>query len=207
MAEFVENAITRGQRPVSIAGDCCSSIGVLAGLQIAGVNPTLIWLDAHGDFNTWETTPSGFLGGMPLAMIVGRGEQTMPHAVGLRSFPESRVILSDARDLDPDEKKALAASAVNHLKDIRTVPDHPLIAGPLYVHIDADVINPNDAPAMSYLAPGGASATEMETIFRRLARSGRVIAVSLSAWNPDLDLDRRSQSVCMRLLNALIERL
>ena len=205
IAEFVEDTVARGQRPVSIAGDCCSSIAVVAGLQKAGLNPTLIWLDAHGDFNTWETTPSGFLGGMPLAMIVGRGEQTMPHAVGLRSFPESQVILSDARDLDPDEKKALAASAVNHLKDIRTVPDHPLIAGPLYVHIDVDVINPNDAPAMSYLAPGGACATEIETMFRRLARSRRIIAISLSAWNPDLDLDRRSQAVCMKLLNTLIQ--
>jgi arginase len=64
---------------VSIAGDCVATMGVLAGLHDAGITPTLIWFDAHGDFNTWETTPSGFLGGMPLAMIVGRGEQTMPH--------------------------------------------------------------------------------------------------------------------------------
>lgn len=177
----------------------------MAGIQKAGLKPTMIWLDAHGDFNTWETTPSGFLGGMPLAMLVGRGEQTMTNAVGLRSFPESQVILNDARDLDPEEEKALAGSEVNHLKDIRAVPDHPLIAGPIYVHVDVDVINPNDAPAMSYLAPGGASANDIETVFRRLARTRRVIAVSLSAWNPDLDPDRRSQAVCMKLLNALIQ--
>ena len=72
IAAWVEETLKRGRRPVSIAGDCCTSIGVLAGLQRAGVHPTLIWFDAHGDFNTPETTPSGFLGGMPLAMITGR---------------------------------------------------------------------------------------------------------------------------------------
>lgn len=205
IAEFVAETIAQGNRPVSITGDCCSAIGVMAGLQKAKLNPTLIWLDAHGDFNTWETTPSGFLGGMPLAMLVGRGEQSMTQAVGLHSFPESRVILSDARNLDPEEEKAIAASEVNHLKDSRAVPDHPLTAELLYVHIDVDVINPNEAPAMSYLAPGGPSAADLETVFRRLARTGRVIAVSLSAWNPELDPDRRSQTVCMRLLDALIQ--
>lgn len=62
------------------------------GLQRAGIDPNLIWFDAHGDFNTWETTSSGFPGGMPLAMIVGKGEQTMPEAVGLRDLPEGQVI-------------------------------------------------------------------------------------------------------------------
>lgn len=206
ISDFVADTISRGNRPVSIAGDCCSAIGVMAGLQKAGVNPAFLWFDAHGDFNTWDTTPSGFLGGMPLAMIVGRGEQTMPHAAGLHSFPESRVILTDARDLDPEEKKALADSGVNHVKDARTVADHPLIAAEsIYVHIDVDVINPNDAPAVSYLAKGGPSASEVEILFRKLARTKRVVAVSVSAWNPDLDPDRRTQAVCMKLLQALIE--
>lgn len=206
IADFVADTVARGNRPVSIAGDCCSSIGVLAGLQMAGLNPALLWLDAHGDFNTWDTTPSGFLGGMPLAMIVGRGEQTMVNAVGLRRFPESRVVLTDARDLDPEEKKAVAGSQVSHLKDVLRLPDHPLVSDPtLYVHLDVDIINPNDAAAMSYLAPGGPSAADLKTVFRRLARTGRVIAVSMSAWNPDLDSDRRSQAVCMDLLRTLIE--
>ena len=77
LADFIHKTIRQGDRPVSFAGDCCTTLGVVAGLQRADLNPTLIWLDAHGDFNTWETSPSGFLGGMPLAMMVGRGEQTM----------------------------------------------------------------------------------------------------------------------------------
>ena len=77
LADFTQQIVLNGKQPVSIAGDCCTTLGMLAGLQRAGRDPTLIWFDAHGDFNTWETTPSGFLGGMPLAMLVGRGEQTM----------------------------------------------------------------------------------------------------------------------------------
>ena len=74
LKDWVAKTIDQGNRPVSWAGDCCTSIGVLAGLQQSGIEPILLWFDAHGDFNTWETTPSGFLGGMPLAMIAGRGE-------------------------------------------------------------------------------------------------------------------------------------
>jgi len=88
LAATVAEHLASGFRPISTAGDCCSTIGVAAGLQRAGVDFLLIWLDAHGDFNTWETTPSGFLGGMPLAMLVGRGEQTMPEGVGLLSLAE-----------------------------------------------------------------------------------------------------------------------
>ena len=103
IAGFVVDTLATGQRPVSIAGDCCSAIGMLTGLQRAGIDPTLVWFDAHGDFNTMETTLSGFLGGMPLAMLVGRGDLALPEAVGLAPLPESRVILTDGRDLDPPE--------------------------------------------------------------------------------------------------------
>lgn len=205
LADFVAETITGGKRPVSIAGDCCTAIGVLAGLQRAGINPLLIWFDAHGDFNTWETTPSGFLGGMPLAMLVGRGEQRMINTVGLHPLPESQVILTDARDLDPGEQDLLRKSSVHHLSDTRSLIGHPLPNIPLYIHLDADVINPNDAPAMNYLAPGGPRVSELQEVFRFLAQTGRIVAVSVSTWNPSLDKDERSQRVSMELLCTLIE--
>ena len=82
-------------RPIVYAGDCVVTIGVLAGLEQRDVQPTLVFFDAHGDFNTWETTPSGFIGGMPLAMLTGRGEQTIVEAAGLTPLPDERVILVD----------------------------------------------------------------------------------------------------------------
>lgn len=204
IAAFTAEAVSRGHRAVSIAGDCCTSIGVLAGLQRAGIDPALIWFDAHGDFNTWETTPSGFLGGMPLAMIVGRGEQTMPEAVDLRSLSEERVVLTDARDLDPQEKEALEKSEVAHLKNIHDLLDYPLTESPLFIHFDADIVDPGDAPAMNYPASGGPSIRELRDVFLRLSGSGRILAVSVSTWNPQLDGAKRSWNVCMSLLDDLI---
>jgi arginase len=204
IAAFVTDTIREGDRPVSIAGDCCTTLGVLAGLQHAGLNPILLWLDAHADFNTWETTPSGFLGGMPLAMLVGRGEQTMAQAVRLQTFPESQVILSDGRDLDPEEKQALTQSEVHHVVDAHALPDHPLLSGRLYVHLDADIINPKDAPAMSYLAEDGPTFDDLSVVFQALYKTKEIIAVSMTTWTPELDEDGHSREVCMELLRLLI---
>ena len=204
IAEFVANILAQGDRPVSIAGDCCTTLGVLAGLQKARLNPVLLWLDAHGDFNTWETTPSGFLGGMPLAMLVGRGEQTMVHSVGLTPLPENKVILSDGRNLDPKERDALAHSVVHHIADVCSVLDYPLLGNPLYIHFDTDVVNPKNAPAMSYRASGGPTAAELQAIFQSLAQTRQIVAVSMTTWTPQLDEDGRSEATCMDLLRSLI---
>jgi arginase len=209
LAKLVAQTMASGQRPVSLAGDCCTALAVLAGLQRAGCQPRLIWFDAHGDFNTWETSPSGFIGGMPLAMLVGRGDQTLVNAVYLRPLPESQVILTDARDLDPQEEQALAASKVRHYPDCRTLLEEVLLGsakstGPLYIHFDVDVINPKDAPAMSYSALGGPAAMELKPLFHALAQTGQIVAVSMATWNPKLDRDGGSQETCLDLLNALI---
>ncbi len=182
-----------------------STIGVLAGLQRRDAHPTLIWFDAHGDFNTWETTPSGFIGGMPLAMIVGRGEPRLGEAVGLAAHAEEAVVLTDARDLDPGERIALAGSRMVHVADVNALADGPLPDGPLYVHVDTDVINPDEAPAQNYPAPGGPGAAELGAVFRRLAAGGRVIAVSICGWSPDRDPDRTTEKVCLETLAPLLD--
>jgi arginase len=204
LTDYVSKAILNKERPVSIAGDCCTTIAVLAGLQQVGVNPFLIWFDAHGDFNTWETTPSGFLGGMPLAMIVGKGEQTMPKAVGLKSQPENKVILTDARDLDPVEKELVRSSELILLTSVEFLLDFHLPGVPIYVHFDTDVVRPEESPAQNYLAKGGPTADMLRSIFHRLAQTERVIAVSLSSWNPELDKDKKSEKVSMSLLQTLV---
>lgn len=205
LAQRVAEVVREGGRPVSVAGDCCATIGLVAGLQRAGVNPTLLWLDAHGDFNTWETTPSGFLGGMPLAMMVGRGEQTLPQAVGLARVPEARVVLCDARDLDPGERAALDDSRVQRFNDLKGLLASDTLNAPLYVHFDTDIVNPKDAPAQSYATQGGPSADEMREFLRALARTKNIVAISMCAWNPALDTDGRTREVSMELLGALVQ--
>ncbi len=203
LAELVAAEIRRGNRPVSLAGDCCTTIAVLAGLQRVGIDPTLVWLDAHGDFNTWETTPSNFLGGMPLAMLVGRGEQTLMDGLGVTPLPEEQVILTDARDLDPGEREALESSAVHHLPDVVSLLNYDFPDRPIYVHFDTDLINPDEAPAMNYKTAGGPTTIMLRHIFRQLASTGQVVCVSFSSWNPLLDEDGSSQEICLDLLYEL----
>jgi arginase len=204
LADFTQQSVLSGKRPISIAGDCCTTIGMLAGLQRAGLDPKLIWFDAHGDFNTWETTPSGFLGGMPLAMLVGRGEQTMLKALELVPLAEDRVILTDARDLDPEEKLLIEEANIIHLPDVKNLLDATLPEGPLYVHLDVDIVNPAEAAAMNYLAAGGPSAKELQTVMKHLRRTEKIAAVSMSTWNPKMDAEGQSRRLCMGLLDTLI---
>ena len=217
LADHVVRATEAGQVPVSIAGDCCAAIGVAAGLQRvaslqlaadrrSGGQPFLIWLDAHGDFNTWDTTPSGFLGGMPLAMIAGMGDLTMAQAVGLRRLEPEDILLTDGRDLDPEEHLLVDGSGITHLHSVMDLLDYPLPLRPLHVHFDVDVINPEDAPAMSYAVPGGPRANELAQVLHYLAGTGQIAAVSVSTWNPELDRDRRTRQVCLDLLDVLLGR-
>ena len=203
LADLAEEAVRSSERPVSIVGDCCATIGTMAGLQRAGLDPTLLWFDAHGDFNTWETTPSGFLGGMPLAMLVGLGEQRMPQAVGLRSVPDEQVILTDARDLDPGEKILVGSSKVHHITNVSDLLEFPFSDQPLYVHFDVDVLDPEEASAMNYPAPGGPSGEELKEVFQHLSASQPIVALSMSSWNPELDTDGSTQRLCMELFQVL----
>ncbi len=174
-----------GGYSVIYAGDCLASIGVLAGLQQRDIDPSLIWFDAHGDFHTWETTRSMFLGGMPLAMIVGRGEQTIVQSAGLRPLREDRVILVDARDLDPGEREAVADSEMR-VASVHDVTHSLPPDGPLYLHVDVDVVDPSEMPAVNFPAPAGPSLAQVKGSLLHLASTGRVVATSISSWNPAL---------------------
>lgn len=204
LAGHVAEILEAGDRPVSFAGDCLSSLAVLAGLERAGIEATLLWFDAHGDFNTPETTPSGFLGGMPLAMAVGRGNLRLVEALGLSPIPESSVILTDARDLDPGEREAVAGSRLTHVPDVALLLERPPPAGPLHVHFDTDIVDAAESPAQNYPVAGGPSAALMERVFRHVGGHGNVVAVSVSAWNPSLPGAGESRAISMALIEALL---
>ena len=207
IAEAVESAARGGQTPVAISGDCCAAIGTLAGLQRAGVDPLLIWLDAHGDFNNWETTPSGFLGGMPLAMMCGIGEQRMMNAVGAAPLAPHRVVLSDGRDLDPGEKVLVKQSGIVHVPDPETLATLRLPNRALWVHFDTDVLNLDEMPACKYPAKGGPSTERVRAIARQLADTGRIAAISMTTWAFDMDPDGAAGRACMSVFDELTAKL
>jgi len=204
-----------GCRPVSVAGDCVSTLGMLAGLQHAGRTPDrVLWLDAHGDFHTWSSTQTQYIGGMPLAMFVGRVDdgpdprsratRACLAAIGVQPYPPQQIVLADARDLDPGEREALLASAIVRcsLDEVlaRLRPDERI-----YLHWDTDVIDdPVRMPALKYHVRRGPSAADMATFFRAL-RDHEIIAVSVSAWHAEQDGDDRTAGACLDILNTLLD--
>jgi arginase len=198
--EFIERILAAGDRPVSLAGDCCAALPVLSGLQHCGIAPTLVWFDAHGDFNTPDTSPSQFLGGMPLAMIAGRGPQWLCDVNGLAPLDEQDIVLAGARNLDPLERQALEGSAVRRVA-ADAVPDLPL-NGPVHLHFDTDVIDADECAAFNYPVPGGPGGGEMKRIFDALAETADIRAVSISGWTGALDGDGAAARLFARILSA-----
>jgi len=195
LAEHVAEA----DRPFVYAGDCVATIGVLSGLQRRGLDPVAIWFDAHGDFHTWETTLSGFIGGMPLAMLVGRGEQSIMVAAGATPIEETSAVLVDGRDLDETEPVALSRMQQVSVGELElAIPD-----GSLYVHVDVDVVDPSDMPAVNYPSPGGPSLSKVASSLRMLGSTGRVVAFSLSSWNPALPDAERAAAAAEVLVSSI----
>lgn len=187
LADRVAIATRAGKRPVLIGGDCCNAIPMLAGLQRAGINPALVWFDAHGDFNTFETSPSGYIFGMPLAMMCGLGDQQLTRALSMSRLPFSHVVLSDGRDLDPGERDLVVKHKIFWQRDLHKVllPLATELADrPIWVHFDTDILDPDDIPTESpstlYRVPDGPSLNLLHDVMRGLASTRRVVAVSMS---------------------------
>lgn len=177
--EHVAQVVAAADRPtVVVSGDCTTSLGVLAGLQRAGHDPGIVWFDAHADFHTEATTTSGYLGGMPLALAAGLGTPTLPTALGLRPVPQSRIVLVDARDTDPPEHDLLQRSAVRRagVADLDDVPE-----GDLYLHVDVDVCDAAEIPDLLYPVAHGPAVSEVLDAVRRVAATGRVLALGIAA--------------------------
>ena len=164
-----------GEPVVVASGDCTTALGTVAGLQARGLAPGVIWLDAHGDFHTPRTTRSGYFGGMALAMLTGRAGASLARAIGLRAVPEEACALVGARDLDPPEVDALAASRVRAARRSPSWPTRRCRAPPWYVHLDVDVLDPAGLPPLRFPAPGGPAP---DALAARAARARRAAARS-----------------------------
>jgi len=181
-ATVLANTGGRGGRPVVLTGDCAISLGIVAGLQRAGADPGIVWFDAHGDVQTPETTASGYLAGMPLRLLTGYRPELIAARLGLRPVPEHRIVLAGVRDLDPPEVTYLADAAIGR-REVADLGDLP--EGPLYVHVDMDVLDAAALPGLRYPVPGGPDATQLADALRVLLATGQVAALGLACtWHP-----------------------
>lgn len=187
VAERVSELARATSRLVVVSGDCTTSLGTVAGLQRAGLDPGIVWFDAHGDVQTLETTASGYLGGLPLRLLTGYRPELIASALGLRPVAEQQAVLAGARDLDPPEVTYLSTAPLRRA-GTGTLTEAGLPDGPLYVHLDLDVIDPAHVPGLRYPAPGGPDPAEITRALRRVLDTGRVAAVGIACtWYPGHD--------------------
>jgi arginase len=150
-------------RPLVVGGCCCAHVGAIRGLAARHERLAVVWLDAHGDLNTPETSPSGNLWGMPLRMAIDEG-----------SVAASEVALVGARDLDPPEADYVAEQGIddNVARALERVDA-------AYVALDADVLEPGAVPCFMPV-PAGPSPDEVEAVIREVASRARVAGLGLT---------------------------
>lgn len=214
LAEKVCNVSSSGAFPLVLAGGCISCVGTLAGL---GVPPAaIIWLDAHGDFNTPETTISGFLDGMALATAVGRCWSKLAATVpGFHAVPEKQAVLVGAREFDVNERELLDNSAVG-LIEPQLIRNHGLRAefeqhwtkihaytGRAYLHIDLDVLDPAEACANQFAAPGGLTLSELLAIVSLVRERFTLAAAAITAYDPEYDEGEKALRAAVSIIREL----
>jgi arginase len=205
--QAVADAVQRAARPLLLSGDCATALGAVAGLQRRHRDLAVVWLDAHGDFNTPAITISGYLAGMPLAMLTGRAPELFCDPLGLRPVADTDVVLADARDLDPAERDALTVSQV------RRVPADPaaitsaldgLGRTPVYLHLDVDVIDSEQLPGLRFPSGPGPSVTQIGECLAAVCATADVTAACIAcAWLPDRISDQTTRETIIRLASAL----
>ena len=201
VADAVAADVTAGQVPLVLSGACTPSLGVVAGLQRAGLDPALVWFDAHGDVQSPETSISGYLGGMPVRQLVGGADRTVAQRLGMRSVAEQEVVLVDARDLDPPEAEFLAGSAIRRVSVEAAGATLP--RGPVYLHLDVDVVDPRDLPGLLFPVPDGPRLPAVAAVVRQVLASCEVVAIGLACtWKPGSGADRAVADLARELTAA-----
>lgn len=211
LAPVVRRAIEAGQFPLVLAGGCDVSRGILSGFDHGQCG--VVWFDAHGDFNTPETTTSGYLDGMSMAVITGHCYRNYWAQIGNSTpIPERATLMLGVRDLDPAEKERLDHSAIQVVKwregkpqgDVRVALDTLAQRVPeVYLHIDADSLDPQVAPGVGYPVSGGLSLKDMEESIRAVFARFRVRAATLAVYDPDLDQDDKTLRAGLRIVEVL----
>ena len=204
LADQVCATVAGGAFPIVLAGNCGSSLGTVSGVRGATPNDSsaigVIWLDAHADFNTPETTPTGFLDGTVLAALTGRCWSALTASIpGFRPVSDAHVVLVGARDIDPGEEQLLASSLVRRVEAARMQADGAAVAldasltelarhvSRVYLHIDLDVHEPGEAQANQYPVPGGLSPAIVRDLVRVVAERFEIVAAALTAYDPTFD--------------------
>jgi arginase len=216
VSEQVREAVAGDEFPLVLSGNCNTAVGTIAGLGAADLG--VVWFDAHADFNTPETTTTGFTDGMGLAVAVGHCWKEMARGVpGFAPVAEQDVVLAGIRVVEPSEEERLAASSVSVVGADRIELAGPSAleeslevleerVGRVYVHLDLDVLAPEKVgKANEFATKGGLSAEDLEMALGMVRERFSVAAAGIASYDPAFDADGCVLAValaCARMLTA-----
>lgn len=220
-ADQVASMIRRGLFPIGFLSNCINLMGMLAGHQRSG--PTwkplrvgLVWMDAHGDFNTPETSLSGMVGGMPVAISTGLCLHHIRQTVGLNPpLPMSYVTMLGVRDVDPLEKHLLDTYNINQItvEDVRNqspIIEHEInrlevLTDIIYVHVDLDVLDPEYMPGHMTPAPDGVSTNELKKTMTTIFNHIKVCGLGLASYPAENDQEKIGLNSIHKIIEGAIE--
>lgn len=219
-AEVVVRILTEGMTPLILGGDHSVAAGSVSGVaefyRRQNQKIGLLWIDAHADFNTPETSPSGNVHGMPVAALLGLGPEALAGIFGYSpKLDPANVVLIGMRDIDPAEKENIRRSGVTEvytMRDIdergmRTVMEEALrsagrgTAG-YHVSLDMDWIDPEDAPGVGTPVRGGATYREAHLAMEIVADHGRMVSMEVVEVNPVIDEHNRTAQLAVELISS-----
>jgi arginase len=219
LARKVDRIMDRGHFPLVLGGDHSIAVGTLSGIAAAaqrqGKKVGLLWIDAHGDINTPETSPSGNIHGMPLAALLGYGPQELTAVAG--AFPKvapENVALVGIRSLDAGEKSRLKQTGVqvHTMADIDRHGVHKIMekalaritkgAGYVHVSFDLDAVDPTVAPGVGTPVKGGLDYREAHLIMEVIAEAGVMTSLEMVEVNPILDQGNASAAFAVELVQS-----
>jgi arginase len=216
IADLVARAVEDGELPLVLGGDHSVALGSLGGLARVSGPGGVLWLDAHGDLNRPETSPSGNVHGMPLAAALDlAGPEFESGAYPLPAVDRRRVALVGVRSLDPGERELLAEldARVFTMSDLdrvgvegamREALDH--VAGDGFVHLslDMDVLDPEVAPGVGTPVRGGLSYREAHLAMELVAEAGTVNSLEVVEVNPILDRENQTAKLAVELVASAL---
>jgi arginase len=216
LAAAVRSAVAADRFPLVLAGNCNHCLGAIAGLPHQRLG--IVWLDAHGDFNTPETTTSGFLDGMGLAMAAGRCWRALTDTIpGFVPVGANRIVHLGARDLDPAELEMFRQAGIPLLRG--TGPDQNAIVPRLdavlsemqphtdriYLHVDMDIVDTPCGRSSHFAVPGGLPLPVVEMVIGAVKARFPIAGCTLASFNPEFDEKDHVVAAGLAIIRTLLK--
>jgi arginase len=204
---LIRNALERHSRPVLLSGNC-GPAALSAMSALAGIRSGIVWFDAHADFNTPETSPSGYLDGMGLAILIGRCWRRLAEQLeSFRPVPDTHVIQVGVRENDPPEIELLNQSnirriACSEISNLSTALQQ-LRRETVYVHVDVDVLDVSEGRANDWACSGGLSVNQLCDALGLIGRSVPISVGAVTCYDPAVDADGRIGAAIPRIVELL----